>query len=434
MTGTKARRVLIVSPHFPPVNAPDMQRVRMSLPYFREFGWDPYVLAVAPAGEQSLDPLLNETIPTDIPVERVEAMPLKHSRRLGIGNVVLRSLPSLYRAGSRLIAMEGIDLTYFSTTMFFSMPLGRVWRGRFGVPYVLDIQDPWLSDYYEQHPDSKPPAKYAIARSLHARLEPWTMKRVSALIAVSDDYLTTLRSRYPWLTKDMCTTLPFGASRRDFDLLEAHPQPNRSFHSRSGSVQGVYVGRGGDDMRPALRALFDALREGIASSPSVFGQVRLHFVGTDYATGTRARKTVEPVAQEAGVGESVCERTERAPYFEALQLLKDADFLVLIGSDDPTYTASKAYPYLMAGKPILAVLHTRSSLVPLLREAKSATVVTFSDGMEHAAMGALLAGWRQMLERLACPPVVNENVVTRYAAREMARRQCLVFDHAVARS
>ena len=27
------RRVLIVSPHFPPINAPDHQRVRMSLPY-----------------------------------------------------------------------------------------------------------------------------------------------------------------------------------------------------------------------------------------------------------------------------------------------------------------------------------------------------------------------------------------------------------------
>ena len=40
------RRLLIVSPHFPPVNTPDMQRVRMLLPFFRPNGWRVEVLAV----------------------------------------------------------------------------------------------------------------------------------------------------------------------------------------------------------------------------------------------------------------------------------------------------------------------------------------------------------------------------------------------------
>ena len=35
------RRVLIVSPSFPPISAADLHRVRMSLPYYREFGWEP---------------------------------------------------------------------------------------------------------------------------------------------------------------------------------------------------------------------------------------------------------------------------------------------------------------------------------------------------------------------------------------------------------
>src|SRR5436309_14462133 len=163
-------RVLILSPHFPPVNAPDMQRVRMSLPHFAEFGWEPYVLAVAPTGDETLDPLLVKTVPSDIKVERVRAIPAAISKRIGIGNLALRALPSLYHAGSRLLAGGKFDLVYFSTTMFFAMPLGRIWHGRFGVPYVLDIQDPWLSDYYSEHPDSSPPPKYAVARRLHAIL------------------------------------------------------------------------------------------------------------------------------------------------------------------------------------------------------------------------------------------------------------------------
>ena len=41
------RRLLIVSPHFPPLNAPDHQRVRMSLPHYAACGWEPVVLCIA---------------------------------------------------------------------------------------------------------------------------------------------------------------------------------------------------------------------------------------------------------------------------------------------------------------------------------------------------------------------------------------------------
>jgi hypothetical protein len=405
-----------------------MQRVRMSLPYLRECGWEPYVLAVAPTGDQPTDALLTKTGPADISIRRVKPSPLALSSRLGIGNIALRALPSLYRAGAQLIAEHGIDVVYFSTTMFFSMPLGRLWRRRFGVPYVLDIQDPWLSDYYEEHPGSRRPPKYAAARSLHAILEPWTMKRVSALIAVSESYLTTLRRRYPWLTEDMCTTLPFGASRRDFEFLDANPQPNRVFQKEPGVIRGVYVGRAGDDMKPALQILFAAFRSGIELTPETFASVMLHFVGTDYAADARARQTVAPVAQQAGVGACVSERVARVPYFEGLQLLKDADFLVLISSDDPAYTPSKAYPYLMAGKPILAVLHERSSLLPVLRESRAATVITFSDGGREKAVEALLHAWRRMMGRLGSPMEPDARLLHRFSAPEMARRQCAVFN------
>ena len=40
------KNVLIISPRFPPLNAADHQRVRMALPYFREYDWEPTVLCV----------------------------------------------------------------------------------------------------------------------------------------------------------------------------------------------------------------------------------------------------------------------------------------------------------------------------------------------------------------------------------------------------
>ena len=422
------RRLLIVSPHFPPVNAPDMQRVRMSLPFFRESGWEPMVLAVEPGGNESLDPLLSETLPSDVPIERVPSLPTGLTRPLGVGNVVLRSLPWLYSTGSTLIKRHRIDLVYFSTTMFLSMPLGRVWRRQFGVPFVLDIQDPWLSDYYETHPAAAPPPKYAAAHRLHATLEPWTMKKVGGVIAVSDAYIATLRRRYPWIREDCCASIPFSASETDAAFVRAHPQRNTVFEPTPGTTYGVYIGRGGDDSAPALRILFEAVNRVRRREPGL-GNPHMHFVGTDYATDSRSRKTVEPIALEAGGALSVFERTSRIPYFEALQVMQDADFLVLVGSDDPQYTASKVYPYLLSRKPIVAVVHEKSGLVPLLRTT-GAVVATFgSNGADPVEQ--LSRELAQMLRRLPFNLDLSPEAAEACSARGMARAQCSVFDRVV---
>ncbi|HTK29889.1 MAG TPA: glycosyltransferase [Vicinamibacterales bacterium] len=430
------RRVLIVSPHFPPSSAPDMQRVRMSLPHFEEFGWRPCVLAVGPEPGEACDPLLLETVPPGIRVERVKAAPAWMCRPFGVGNIAARALPALLAAGSRLIESEAIDLVYFSTTMFFAMPLGRVWKARHGTPYVLDIQDPWLSDYYETHPASAPPPKYALARRVHAALEPWTLARADGLIAVSPAYLETLARRYARAGVVPSVTLPFGASPHDFDLLERHPQANRHFTPRDGYLHGVYAGRGGDDLATALDILFRAFRAGLASDPALFDRVVLHFVGTDYAGADRARKTVEPLAARAGLADRVHEDTGRVPYFEALQLMKDADFLLSIGSDDAAYTASKIYPCILARKPLLAVVHEGSTITGVLRETGAGEAVTFpstAGETERAAAAARLAGqWRDILASPR-PPDVDWRRFERYSAREMTRRQGALFDDVIER-
>src|SRR5689334_19185446 len=132
------RRVLIVSPHFPPTSAPDMHRVRVSLPFFEENGWKPFVLAVKPeALEMPVDPLLAEALPSNVPVVRTAAIPARWTRRLGFSSVAFRAFAELYRHGVRIIRDQNIDLVYLSTTAFPLMVLGRLWKARLGVPYVL---------------------------------------------------------------------------------------------------------------------------------------------------------------------------------------------------------------------------------------------------------------------------------------------------------
>ena len=430
------KKVLIVSPHFPPLSTPDMHRVRMSAPFFEEFGWRPLVLAVEPEyTERERDQLLLESLPPALPVRRVRAVPASWTRRLGFSDVGLRSLPYLYRAGRELIAKHKVELVYFSTTVFMTMPLGRLWESEFGVPYVLDLQDPWVGDYYERRPEAERPPKYRLARGLHRRLESWTMRKVGGVVAVSESYHSSLRERYEWIPESLCRTIPFGAAPADLELAAKSTAVNRHFTPGDGLRHGVYVGVLGGVMRRTCEALCLALKKGLGLHPDLFSKVRLHFIGTDYAAGPRARKTIEPIARRLGVGDRVSEETARVPYFAGLNLLGDADFLVVPGSDNPSYTASKIYPYILARKPMLAVFHQESSVCRVLEETGSAELVPFSNGEAVAELAdRILAGWSDLLRRMPFRPATGWGAFEKYTARELTRQQCALFDQVLAAS
>ena len=89
-------KVLIISPHFPPTNAPDMQRVRMILPYLAEAGMTAEVLAVNSAQVAAPeDPWLVEGLPDDIPIHRVNALDLSWRKIPGLGTLSLRAKRAL---------------------------------------------------------------------------------------------------------------------------------------------------------------------------------------------------------------------------------------------------------------------------------------------------------------------------------------------------
>jgi hypothetical protein len=424
------RRLLIVAPHFPPVNAPDMHRVRMSLPHYRAFGWDPIVLTVNAATQpEPIDALLAATLPANIRIVRTGALPLGLTKRIGIGNVGIRAFAHLALAGRRIIRKADIDLVFFSTTMFMCMPLGRVWRKSTGTPFVLDLQDPWASDY-DPRPGMAPP-KYGLARRLHARLEPWTLKRAGGIVAVSPAYVETIQRRYPWIDDEVCATIPFGVAAEDF-AAAAGVEP--AVRSEPGRLTGVYVGAGGPAMATALRILFAAVTRLRAIDPTLAARLKLAFIGTDYAPPGRGRKTVEPLAAEAGVSAQVSEQTDRIGYFAALQTMRTADFLLVIGSDDAQYTASKVAPCLAARRPVVAILHADSPGAALLARSDRTTLVTFrDDGDVERASGELALAFPRVASLVGRELDDDSALLEPFTARALTAAQCALFDRVLKR-
>jgi broad specificity phosphatase PhoE len=179
----------------------------------------------------------------------------------------------------------------------------------------------------------------------------------------------------------------------------------------------------------AVRAFFTALKRYADEHSNLLERLHIHFIGTDYAPKDRARKTIEPLARECGVDNLVTEQTDRLPYFATLRCLSDADALFSPGSDDPGYTASKLYPYILAKKPLLAVFHQASSVVEVLRTTKAGRVVTFGNGRDLTEVANEI--YKQWFACWPLPaPATDWNAFAPYTAREMTRRLCEAFDRA----
>lgn len=430
------KRVLIISPHFPPVNAPDCQRVRLSLPYYRRFGWDPVVLAVQPQHRADWqDQSLLASLPPDVPVYYCDALPSRLTRFIGIQNLGLRCLPFLNRAAHELLRDGRFDLVFFSTTQYLVTPLGRLWRRRFGTPYVIDLQDPWRSDYYEQPGAPQPPGgwKYQFARLTAWLFEEKTFEQAAAFMSVSHHYYRDLAARYPWFGSRQRRVIPFGGPQADFEFLQGHPA--RSLQLRpEGCFHWVAAGSLGPGFSHALRVLFAGLRRLRERDPAAAARLRFHFIGTSYAPAGQATGTARPIAEAYGVGDLVEERPQRIGYLDSLRLMTAADGLLLLGSDDLAYSPSKIYPNYMAARPMLALAHHGSLLVELLRQLRCATLI------ELLEPGREMSPPREVAEFLArvargdgaSPEPRNDAWFRRQLTAEAgARRQCEVFDLAL---
>src|SRR3569833_2240014 len=241
-----SKRVLIVTSSYKPAMASDMHRARMLCFDLPQQGWDVEVLTPDVSYQRSI------TIAPDVdgffcettPVHSVPAWHPKMFRAFSIGGIAWRAGMPLYREGCRLLKSGRFDLVIFSTTQFQLTCLGPIWRKRFGVPYVLDLQDPWYHPARKYYTTDRV-TKARITNSLHKRSERFAVRKADALVSVSAKYLEDLNERYartlkssgePWRQQ----VIPFAASKRDLArVTDIATSPS------SGSLKIAYVGVGG---------------------------------------------------------------------------------------------------------------------------------------------------------------------------------------------
>jgi hypothetical protein len=327
-----------------------------------------------------IDPRNEELLPEGLEIIRTPALPAGPMRKLGIGDIGMRSLWFHWRSLSQLRRTRSVDLVFMSLPPYATAVLGRLARSQFGIPYVIDYQDPWITNYYWKLPRAQRPggAKWALSYGLSRVLEPFAISRVGHVVGVSEGTTQQVMSRYPRLTSVGTSSIPFGGEPADFEYLRGNPGSNLLFDPGDGFIHVSYVGVCIPAMHGALRAVFEAVRLGLQRSPALFTQVRLHFVGTSYAPDAERMYQVLPLAEEMGLGSYVQEHPPRVPYLDSLQMLVDSHALLLLGSEEPHYTASKVFPCILARRPMLGLFHQASSAATIIRQTGAGAVVTFS--------------------------------------------------------
>jgi len=426
----QVKKLLAISPYFPPANTPDMQRLRMALPYFVENGWEVTVAAAAEDRHSApRDPFLLQTVPPETRVVHPKTLNETACRRFGFGHLSYRTAFPWRSEVRRLLEKEKFDLVFFTTTQTTVLANGPYWKRTTGVPYVIDIQDPIYIPGGVYTKANVPGAywKYKLSLQVSRLIELAAFSRVSGVVSTSKHYLETLRERYPRLRDVPMETLPFPVPGHDLALLGEFGVTNSIFRKNGGEKVILYAGRGGPDLHPTMRAIFRALAGLKERDPELARQMKLHFVGTSY--GPRgAPRQVAPLAQEFGCADLVVDQPDRRPYFEVLQASGEADAVLVLGSRSADYTASKALLSLAASRRVIAIVH-RDSLVHGLFEGRSqVSLCAFEDTPEEPACVAEIAKALRDVATDKGVSVTRTEIPAEYSAREMTRSLCALFE------
>jgi glycosyltransferase involved in cell wall biosynthesis len=403
-----------------------VHRARLLAKHLPRAGWTPIVLCVDEAyHEERLDPDLAALVPPSVEIVKVSALSPRVCRPFGFGDISLRAWKPLRRALFDLLAKRRVGAVLI-TGSYYPMLMASGIRQRFGVPVVLDFQDPWVSRWGATLPRC---SKGGLTHQLAEWLEPKAVRAADFITSVSERQNEEMAARYRWLDRSRMVAIPIGGDPADYDALRAMPPESGSFGLEHDSFNLSYVGTIWPPVIETVCTLLRAVALLRSRAPDVYARIRLNFVGTTANPNNSTCYLVMPLAEVEGVADVVREVPQRLPYLEALSIQANSDAILLLGSDEPHYTASKIYPTLMAGRPFISLFHRMSSAHAILSAAGGGVSLAFGSESELSSLRDGIADGISTLvrdgRRLGRP---NHDAYAPYEAGVIAAKYAEIFN------
>jgi glycosyltransferase involved in cell wall biosynthesis len=397
----------MVAFHYPPCSqGSGIHRTLKFSRYLPKAGWDPIVLSAHPRAYESRSDDQLRDIPPEVPVTR--AFALDTSRSLAIRGFYPRwmALPDRFiswwlgavPAGLRLIRRyrpTAIWSTYpIATAHLIGLTLHRLT----GLPWIADFRDSMVEEGYPQD---------RVQRRVFIWIERQAISFASRVVFTAESTRRMYRERYPSLPAERCLLIPNGYDEEDFADLSPSTQPAGAAVDRP--LQLVHTGVIYPEERDPT-AFFAALarlkRDGRIDAKRVRINLRASGFDNRYAQAL----------QQLDI-DDVVQLSPHLPYRQTLQECVDADALLLLqGASCNHQIPAKAYEYLRAQRPIVALTSEEGDTAALLRKTGGATIVDLAE--EDAIYSAFPGFLRVVRTGAHSLPTMSE--VERFARHNQA--------------
>lgn len=397
----QVKNLLIIYPHWPPSNLAGVHRPRLIANYIHQYGYHPIVLTVhSDYYEEEPDWEMIKTISPAIEVHSVKAKSVSSRFRL-VGDIGLRAWSGLKRKALTLIQDKNIDFIWIPIPSFYTAVLGRQLFNKTGIPYGIDYIDPWVRDI-----SNRKNLRSVISLFAAKILEPYAVKKASLITGVSRSYYEPVLERNFKKNGIANLAFPYGFDPNDHKInLENVELP---WQNRGDIKPFIYAGAFLPNSRLFVKSLFEAVAD-LRQKGKWEPNFKFYFLGT----GRYAGKSIIQYAEDVGIADLVVEERERYPFLHILSFLKRSYAVMVIGSTERHYTASKTFQSLLSERPVFAMFHEESSATQFMKEAQAIQFVVLynerkstSDFIESIKKKLLLLqsssnNWEPKLKALA---------------------------------
>lgn len=362
------RKILIIYPHWPPSNLAGVHRPRLIGNYLKDFGWDTTVLTVDEKYyEEKLDYDFLKTVSSEIKVEKVPAFGIGKVRL--VGDIGLRGFRQLYKKALELMKINSYDFIWIPIPSFYIALLGRLLYRKTKIPYGIDYIDPWVRDVSNRK-DWRTTLSLKVAKVL----EPISVKKASLISGVSYEYYKpVLMTNFPdYLTKTdkeffnpytklkfSDVSMPYGFDPND----HSQKLDDISFPWKESEIPYVYAGAYLPNAKGFMEQFMIKIGE-LVKENVITKNHKFYFLGT----GSYLGESIEDLSVKHGVGDYVKEIRSRFKFLEILNFLSSCSGVIIIGSTEKHYTASKTFQAAMSGKKIFSIFHSESSAIQCLKD------------------------------------------------------------------
>lgn len=430
------KRVLMIAQVFPPANRAGTARPFYFAKHLSEFGYCPTVIAALPEEEDSFDNSLLPQLEGRAEVVHIRKASLRRmaggllrsrergresspqgTRSKGTGK---KRVSVLGRAASfaqrhwysglwtlpvlaqsvRILRKSSFDLIWATGDPWNSLMAGWWLSKLTGKPLVADFRDPWTYGVLWSPRGER-------EASWNERWERRVVTRATRTVFTSPLTTSIMARKYGVGIGDRFVTITNG-----FD--DAAPSAAR--HESNGKCVFRFVGSLNGNREPNV--LFKAIAQA-RTDPDFSRDVRFQFIG-------RMNK-YETQIERLGLNDMV-QSVGMVDYDASRRYIQTADVLVLLqtmGSIGADCISGKAFEYLAAQRPILAVVPEEGGDAWLIRSTCSGTVTGISD--TNRIVEVLVRYWREWQDKGHVDAPQSQGI-QQYGRRNVTRKLAALFD------